>query len=68
MFLVASRKHMHLPFLNLACPVGYALSLSIMRGGGEVVTRFVLLLSADAVIPGRASARARNPLGHVFSG
>ena len=34
--------------MNLPYPVGYALSLSIIRGRGDVVTRFILLLSADA--------------------
>jgi hypothetical protein len=35
---------------NLPYPVGYAsgITLSIMRGRGDVVTRFILLLSADA--------------------
>ena len=34
-------------FLNLPYPVGYALSLSIIRSRGDVVTRIILPRSAD---------------------
>lgn len=37
--------------MNLPYPVGYALSLSIIRGRGDVVTRFILLLSVGTGPP-----------------